>query len=136
MKYILSIFSVFFIVHFTHSHCQIPCGIYDDQARVDLMTEHVKTINKSMSELLKDQNDNQSVRWVINKEDHADELTDIVTYYFMAQRIKPMSEKYEEKLTLLHQILINSMKAKQLVDLKIVDELTAQILKFEDLYFN
>lgn len=136
MKYILSIFSVFFIVHFTHSHCQIPCGIYDDQARVDLMKEHVKTINKSMSELLKDQNDNQSVRWVINKEDHADELTDIVTYYFMAQRIKPMSEKYQEKLTLLHQILINSMKAKQLVDLKIVDELTAQILKFEDLYFN
>ena len=136
MKRFLSIFLLMFIVHHVHSHCQIPCGIYDDQARINLMKEHVKTIEKSMSELLKDQNDNQTVRWVINKENHADELTDIITYYFMAQRIKPSSEKYEEKLTLLHQILINSMKAKQQIDLNVIGDLKSQLLKFEDLYFN
>ena len=32
---------------------------------------------------------NQLVRWVDNKEIHADELSEIVTYYFMTQRIKP-----------------------------------------------
>ena len=39
------------------------------------------------------------VRWVVNKEVHADELSDIVTYYFMAQRIKPGMPEYVNKLS-------------------------------------
>ena len=30
-----------------HAHCQIPCGIYDDHARVQSMLEDAATIEKS-----------------------------------------------------------------------------------------
>ena len=76
------------------SHCQIPCGIYDDPARFTLMAEHITTIEKAMKTLVdlsseKKPNYNQLVRWVQNKEHHADEISEIATYYFMAQRVKP-----------------------------------------------
>ena len=84
-----------------YSHCQIPCGIYDDQARFDMIAEHITTIEKSMNEIRKlseqdKPNMNQIVRWVQNKEEHADELGHIVTYYFMTQRVKP-TQKTEGK---------------------------------------
>ena len=60
------------------AHCQIPCGIYDDAARFVSMREHVTTIEKSMKELAGGKaNDNQTVRWVNNKETHADELSEM-----------------------------------------------------------
>ena len=31
-----------------YSHCQIPCGIYNDQMRFDTIAEHITTIEKSM----------------------------------------------------------------------------------------
>ena len=33
------------------AHCQIPCGIYDDHARVALMLEDVATIHKAVSQI-------------------------------------------------------------------------------------
>ena len=30
--------------HYAKAHCQIPCGIYDDQLRIELMEEHAGTI--------------------------------------------------------------------------------------------
>jgi len=34
------------------SHCEIPCGIYDDPMRLDMMAEHIGTIEKSMKQIL------------------------------------------------------------------------------------
>jgi len=130
-----------------YSHCQIPCGIYDDQARFDMIAEHITTIEKSMNEIRKlseqdKPNMNQIVRWVQNKEEHADELGHIVTYYFMAQRVKPTQKtegkKYDEyvkKLTLLHKILISSMKAKQTTDPANVDKFKVLLEEFHSVYF-
>lgn len=130
-----------------YSHCQIPCGIYDDPARFDMIAEHTTTIEKSMKQItsLSKQNNpdmNQIVRWVQNKENHADELSHIVTYYFMAQRIKPVgdtkSEAYKEyikKLTLLHEMLVCSMKAKQTTDLSNVEKLKTLLAEFRSVYF-
>jgi len=63
---------------------------------------------------------NQIVRWVNNKDQHADELSEIVTYYFMAQRTKAAPESdakaysdYVKKLTLLHQMVVHSMQASR-----------------------
>jgi len=98
-----------------YSHCQVPCGIYGDDTRFTLIAEHITTIEKSMNQieaLSKEQhpNWNQIVRWVVNKEDHADQLTEIVTFYFLAQRVKPAdpkdkaaSAKYVKQLTLKSQ---------------------------------
>jgi nickel superoxide dismutase len=135
------------LVSMVHSHCQIPCGIYNDPARFDTIAEHITTIEKSMQQITelsrqKKPNMNQLVRWVQNKELHADELSEIVTYYFMAQRVKPIDknqgkayEEYVKKLTLLHEMLVYSMKAKQTTDLANVEKLRILSSKFKDIYF-
>ncbi len=128
------------------AHCQIPCGIYGDETRFDLMEEHVTTIEKSMNEINQigaagDKNYNQLVRWVDNKEHHAAELTDIVTFYFLAQRIKPTDSgdekaytKYQKELELLHHIMVYAMKAKQTTDLANVEKLRGLIADFKASY--
>ena len=78
------------------AHCEVPCGIYDDAARIALMREHITTVEKSMhmvEELsgAESMNYNQIVRWVNNKETHADEIQHIVSQYFMTQRVKPVA---------------------------------------------
>jgi nickel superoxide dismutase len=130
-----------------YSHCQIPCGIYDDPQRFDMMAENITTIEKSMkqiSELSHENklNMNQIVRWVRNKEEHADEIGHIVTFYFLSQRIKPVDKSdgkayadYVRKLTLLHEMLVYSMKAKQTTDLSNVEKLRALLKEFETAYF-
>jgi nickel superoxide dismutase len=35
-----------------YSHCQLPCGIYDDATRLKLIGEHILTIEKSMKQIL------------------------------------------------------------------------------------
>jgi len=126
-----------------YPHCQIPCGIYDDDARLAAIGEHIGTIEKSMRKIdelgaAEKPNYNQIVRWVSNKEQHADEISEIVTQYFMAQRVKPADaadkkawDQYVRKLTLLHRMLVAAMKAKQTTDLqhtkalsKLLDEFT------------
>jgi len=130
-----------------YSHCQIPCGIYDDPARFVMLAEHITTIEKSMKQIVelsaKEKQDmNQIVRWVNNKESHANELSQIVTYYFMAQRIKPADkaesdsyQAYIRKLTLLHEMLVYSMKAKQTTDLSNVENLRTLLAEFQAVYF-
>ena len=129
------------------SHCQVPCGIYDDQMRFDLVSEHITTIEKSMNSIVALEqeapaNHNQIVRWVNNKEYHADEIANIVSYYFLAQRIKPADPKdavalkvYKQKLMLLHEMIIYAMKAKQTTDLANVEKLRSVWQEFHDLYF-
>jgi len=130
-----------------YSHCQIPCGIFDDEARFGDIAEHITTIEKSMKEIERlsaeaKPNMNQIVRWVNNKELHADELSEIVTYYFMAQRVKLPADgdtkaqnEYVKKLTLLHQMLVYSMKAKQTTDLANVEQLKSALNEFHKVYF-
>jgi len=130
------------------AHCEIPCGIYEDTLRIELIKEHIITIEKSMNmiiELSKEENPNynQIVRWVVNKDEHAKKLQDIVSQYFMHQRIKPVSpenkemyEKYIERLTLLHKLLVYAMNAKQTTDLSYIDKLNETINAFEKSYFH
>jgi nickel superoxide dismutase len=122
------------------AHCEIPCGIYDDEARIAMLLEHVATIEKSMNQITaiekeKEHNANQLVRWVMNKEKHADELQEIVSQYFMTQRIKLDAKEYDKKLALLHQMLVYAMKCKQTTDLAHTAKLTALIQEFKKLYF-
>ena len=121
------------------AHCEIPCGIYDDSARMKLIFEHATTIEKSMkqiSELEKTNEANQLVRWVTNKEKHAELLQEIVTQYFMTQRIKLDAKDYDKKITSLHKMLIFSMKCKQTIDLANVEKLRTAAQEFEKLYFD
>lgn len=130
------------------AHCQIPCGIYDDPLRFTLMEEHITTIEKSMKEVIRLSADkttdyNQLVRWIQNKDRHADNLSEIATYYFMAQRVMPADnsdtkkyEKYVRKITLLHQILYHAMKAKQTTDLEEINKLRELLKQFQASYLD
>lgn len=123
------------------AHCQIPCGIYDDELRMKLIEEHIGTIEKSMNLVVelgkaKETDYNQIVRWVTNKDQHADELSEIVTYYFMTQRVKPEDKQYDKRVALLHQMLVAAMKCKQTTDLKHVETLKKLAKEFRALYFS
>jgi len=143
---VLVLVSVMACASIVYSHCQIPCGIYGDEDRFDMIAENITTIEKSITlinELSKQQkpNYNQIVRWIQNKEKHADDISHIVTYYFLAQRIKPVDKskenaykRYIEKLTLLHEMLFYSMKAKQTTELKNVEKLKELLTKFHNAY--
>ena len=137
----LLIFSiVLFAVSYAAAHCEIPCGIYDDEMRINMMAEHITTVEKSMKQILKLKTSksidyNQLIRWVMNKENHANELQEIVTQYFMTQRIKLDTENYTEKLNLLHKILVYAMKCKQTTDLSHISTLRSLLKAFDDLYF-
>jgi nickel superoxide dismutase len=124
------------------AHCQIPCGIYDDQLRAQLIAEHATTIEKSMKQIMElskatpgPANYNQLVRWISNKEEHATQVQDIVTAYFMTQRIKPGQDKYTEKVVVLHKLLLAAMKCKQTTDTAHVNTLRSLLKEFEKLYF-
>ncbi len=124
------------------------CGIYGDSLRIELIREHVMTIEKSMKmidELSKEKkpNYNQLVRWVTNKEEHAENIQIIVSQYFMHQRIKPVilsdeaaHAKYTTELELLHRISVNAMKCKQGTDPLYPSKILINLELFEDLYFD
>ena len=129
-------------------HCEVPCGIYGDSLRISLLYEHVATIEKGMNQINEisasdSPNYNQLVRWVMNKEHHAEEIQDIVSQYFLHQRIKlpnAMADgkargMYTNKLANLHTILVNAMKAKQTTDTVYVENLRKAIHDFEHAYF-
>ena len=124
-----------------YAHCEIPCGIYDDEMRIKMISEHIQTIEKSMNEIDKLENaglshhSNQLVRWIMNKEDHANQLQEIVTQYFMTQRIKFDTKDYDKKLNLLHHMLVYAMKCKQTTDLENVEALKKLVKEFSDSYF-
>lgn len=129
-----------------YSHCQIPCGIYDDPMRFKMMAEDILTVEKSMKAInelsAQPQKDmNQIVRWVNNKDLHADKFSETVTYYFMAQRLKPAEpsdavayDSYIKQLTLLHKMLVTAMKAKQTSDLAQTAKLTELLAEFKAAY--
>lgn len=132
--------SLFLFTSNAAAHCEIPCGIYDDEARIQLMLEDLTTIEKSINEInkiqgTKDHDANQLVRWVMNKEHHADLLQEIVSQYWMTQRIKPDTKDYDKKLQALHQLLLAAMKCKQTTDLANVETARGLVKGFESLYF-
>ena len=129
------------------AHCQVPCGIYNDAARIVQIQEDFSTIQKAMNKIkeLSEQQDatsmNQMTRWILTKEEHASKIQKVVSDYFLTQRIKvktegPEYDLYVKQIISLHQILVSAMKCKQTVDLGHVDEGLHQIVTFIDLYFD
>lgn len=130
-------------------HCQVPCGIYGDKMRIDMLLEDATTIEKAMSSLIAmdaeaNPSKNQMVRWVVNKESHAQSIQDTVAAYWMAQRIKAPAngssmedtKAYYHKLALLHGITVAAMKCKQTTDSAHVQKLRGLAREFSQAYFS
>jgi len=134
-------------------HCEVPCGIYGDSLRISLIKEHVSTVEKAMNKINEESksatpNYNQLIRWVNNKEKHAEEIQHIVAQYFLHQRVKmPKSDlskkekkaakkKYHNLLSSLHAIQVYAMKCKQTTDLNQVGNINSAIDDFTSYYFH
>ena len=86
-------------------------------------------------------NINQLTRWVNNKETHANHVQEVVTQYFMTQRVKlpDFSDEaavtsYRDKVALLHQMLVYAMKCKQTTDLANAERLHELTHLFKESY--
>jgi nickel superoxide dismutase len=131
----------------TFAHCEVPCGIYHDELRVELIKEHIQTIEKAMNQITELQsaetiNYNQLVRWINTKEHHANLIQEVAEQYFLTQRVKFAEpddtenyKKYVTQLTTLHELIVYAMKAKQTTDLENVEKMRASLSAFEDSYF-
>ncbi len=131
--------------HNAQAHCEVPCGIYDDAARLEQIEEDCTTITKAMAQITKlsseDKiNHNQLVRWVNTKEEHANKIQKIVSQYFMTQRIKVFAKndpKYQanlDKLQELHKILVAAMKCKQTTNVTHVTKIIKAVHILEKSY--
>jgi len=121
------------LVQQAYAHCQVPCGIYDDHARVQAMLEDAATVDKAammINELAgktDPQSMNQAVRWVMNKEKHAQNVIGTISDYFLTQRVKADQPDYAERLARHHAVIVAAMKAKQNADTKYAEALKASI---------
>jgi len=110
------------------AHCQVPCGIYDDHARIHAMEEDAATIGKAvanieaLSSLTDAKSKNQLIRWVQTKEQHASHIIQVVSEYFLTQKIKPAKQDdrkawmvYVDRLVACHALMRAAMKTKQSV---------------------
>ena len=122
------------------AHCQVPCGVYGDSARFTQMLEDQSTIAKAIGQISElagkedAQSANQLSRWVATKEDHASKIQKIIAEYFLTQRIKSSSEKYDALLKGAHAVMVAAMKCKQGVDAKSADTLKSAIESFQSVY--
>jgi nickel superoxide dismutase len=122
------------------AHCQVPCGIYDDDNVIGSMHTDFLTIEKACTEIValsKDPaaNAQQLVRWTTNKDKHAQDIQDKVLNYFLAQRLKlPETDAdkaaYVEKLKLCHEVIVTAMKCKQSTDAANVEKLKGLLDSF------
>ncbi len=125
---------------FLAAHCEIPCGIYDDDARFKEMLEDQATVAKAIAGIHTmlanpDPNGvNQAARWVSAKEAHASNTQHLVAEYFMTQRIKADGENYVEKLTSAHAVMVAAMKCKQSAEPATAVALKEAIEKFQKVY--
>ena len=130
-----------------NAHCQVPCGIYDDHARIHSMLEDVTTISKALKKMdeLASKTDarsrNQWTRWVNTKEEHASRIITVMSEYFLTQKIKPADKKkvadrkrYLETLADAHAVMRAAMKCKQRADSAHATTLKAAIEHFGKRY--
>jgi nickel superoxide dismutase len=136
---ILTLLSAALLPHLALAHCQVPCGIYDDAARITRMYEDTATIEKAMVQMQDlagkgdAQSANQLTRWIITKENHASNIITTVAEYFLTQKVKPVAADdegyaaYLAKLADHHSVMVAAMKAKQNSDPAIVAKLRAAL---------
>ena len=123
------------------AHCQIPCGIFDDQRAFAALEEHATTIERSLRGIAEASSAHDIARWTMNKEEHAKKIQDEAQAYFLAQRVKIVesgADGYDDYVTstvMLHQIIVAAMKAKQTTDPSAVETLRARIAAYKEHYW-
>ncbi len=118
------------------AHCQMPCGIYHDDMVFDQIDQYIETMVKGLS-MLNDskfttvQDRNEFVRWVIQKENSSDEIAQMITIFFLQQKIKPGESDTTERVLSAHKLLFLLVQLKQTVDFKVLNDFYEEWEKFK-----
>lgn len=142
MKKQLFIFGLSAALCFSHdlmSHCQMPCGIYHDDMVFDQIDQYVETMYKGISVIddskftsVKDRN--ETVRWIALKDHESDDTAQLITTYFLQQKIKPGEADTAKKLESAHKLLFLLVAIKQNVDLQMVQDFSDEWDKFKTMF--
>ncbi len=120
------------------AHCQMPCGIYDDQMVYDQINQFYLTMFKAVkaldhNEFKTDEDRNQFIRWVMTKERLCNEMATLITEFFLQQKIQPIDDNIE-LLQSAHKLLFLLLAIKQNVDIKIIKEFGKEWEHFKYLF--
>jgi nickel superoxide dismutase len=118
------------------AHCQMPCGIYHDAMVYDQIDQVVETVYKGITVLNESKfstvkERNEFVRWVGEKEKCCSDAADLITVYFLQQKIKPGEDDTVKRLVSAHKLLFLLVAIKQNVDLQYVKEFNEEWEKFK-----
>jgi nickel superoxide dismutase len=118
------------------AHCQMPCGIYHDDMVYSLIDQYVETMYKGISVLNNSKFDNTQqrnafIRWVMEKEKSSDQTANLITEYFLQQKIKSGEDDTTKRLISAHKLLFMLMQIKQNADLEIVKQFSEEWEKFK-----
>ena len=118
------------------AHCQMPCGIYQDAMIYDLIDQYAETMvkavtvmNQSKFETVRERN--EFMRWVMEKEKESNDTSQLITTFFMQQKIKPGEPDTQKRIEAAHKLLCLIVAIKQNADVKIVESFTEEWGKFK-----
>lgn len=109
----------------------MPCGIYRDDMVFDMIDQYVETMHKAMHELdhintKTVEGKNQFIRWILTKEKESDSAANLITTYFLQQKISPAGIDTERQVLAAHKLLFQLVAIKQSTKIDIVDEFSKQ----------
>ncbi len=118
------------------AHCQMPCGIYHDAMIYDLIDQYAETMakavtvmNQSKFETVREKN--EFVRWVMEKEKESNDTSQLITSFFLQQKIKSGEADTQKRTESAHKLLCLIVAIKQNADIKIVESFTEEWEKFK-----
>jgi nickel superoxide dismutase len=124
----ISAFTLALSVHQAgYGHCQMPCGIYHDDMVFSQIDQYIETTVKGIAVMKSNKFDsveehNEFVRWVIQKENSSNTVAELITKYFLQQKIKVGEEDTTKQLVSVHKLLFFLVQIKQHADIKIVKQ--------------
>lgn len=130
-----------FIFHVSSlgAHCQMPCGIYHDEMVFNQIDQYIETMFKGVTELKNSKfsnplERNNFTRWVLLKETASNEMANLITEYFLQQKIKPGEPDTVKRLVSAHKMLFELTAIKQNVDLKMIEDFADEWENFKQMF--
>lgn len=132
----LGTFYAFCTLNYVEAHCQMPCGIYHDSMVYDQIDQYVETMYKGQTVINDNKfanahDRNEFVRWILTKDKSSDDMAQLITTYFLQQKIKPGEDDTDKKLKAAHKLLFLIVAIKQNSDRSIVEQFADEWEKFK-----
>ncbi|KIC74904.1 hypothetical protein DB41_IB00370 [Neochlamydia sp. TUME1] len=121
------------------AHCQMPCGIYHDELVFNQIDQYIETMYKGITELNNSKfstpfERNNFIRWVKLKDSASDEIANLITEYFLQQKIKPAEADTPKRLISAHKMLFELTAIKQNVNIKMIEAFADEWENFKQMF--